>query len=308
MMVDMVLAVSDSYEFHKQNLLLNPEHYSVLMRILGPRVITLLQEKFGARIYYNTMVDLDDIHTGVRSPFLFKYGVIKAQHLIKDLNNWETLYVSGRLQKPTFTIDTIDENVRSLPGHVDTWHQNICLAQEHNLEHALFTALKIILSENQLTNGTDQEQDIKINLFDLFVMIASLSYQGDVRMKIKGAENKNKVTNIVTTNYEHFIELYEPIMEKSKLSIKLDPDTKQSYVNITKSDVEKVRGRDLPLNVQQQLSNQSKITADSIQQAIAKIVSSSSTSQTLKGLISAGPVKSFHYVLEKLKKGLKSHK
>lgn len=31
---------------------------------------------------------------------LIKYGVISVKHLCDDLRDWETLYMSGRMQKP----------------------------------------------------------------------------------------------------------------------------------------------------------------------------------------------------------------
>jgi len=302
LMVDMVFAVSDSYEWHKQNLLLNPEHYSLWMRIVGPKVISILQERYGAKIYYNTMVELRD-HDHHKSPYLFKYGVIKAQDLIQDLNNWETLYVSGRLQKPTYHIDT------SVAGSSLEILNQIRKAQEQNLENALFVALKIMLSSPELSNSLksmDNSSFITIDLFKLFMNIAAISYQGDVRMKIKGAENKNKVENIVSTNYDHFVELYEPILQKNELVIKSSqsPENLQTLkiIELNSSQLKTILTKPLPKCVQEIMSSENV----GIDEAIAKIVSRTSTWQTLKGIITAGLTKSFWYAFEKLKKGLRS--
>jgi translocator assembly and maintenance protein 41 len=56
-MIDMLFAVGDVQRWHEQNLKDNPSHYSP-MRWLGPKGIAVLQENFGARIYYNTQVCL----------------------------------------------------------------------------------------------------------------------------------------------------------------------------------------------------------------------------------------------------------
>ncbi|KAG2373081.1 hypothetical protein C9374_012813 [Naegleria lovaniensis] len=346
LMVDLVFVVSDSYEWHKQNLLLNPEHYSWLMRVVGPKMITLLQERFGAKIYYNTMVELKESHS-TTSPYLFKYGVIKAQDLIDDLNNWETLYVSGRLQKPTFEIDVSNPLSRtqktseqaqhatnsSLPTQtspytlqkVIDWHAEIVKAQEINLEHALFVALKMMVNDLKNSNTLSPEsgdQYIRINLFDLFVRIASISYQGDVRMKIKGAENANKVMNIVTTNYELFIKLYKPIFDRNGMDIKKEAehtsssDHSSSYIQISPQQIKNViEQKPLPSTVSKTIDSKhvssnsasSKITNEQLENAISHIVHRSSTSQTLKGILSAGFTKSIMYVWEKIKKGMQKH-
>jgi hypothetical protein len=31
---------------------------------------------------------------------VIKYGVIEVQHLVKDLEDWSSLYIGGRMQKP----------------------------------------------------------------------------------------------------------------------------------------------------------------------------------------------------------------
>ncbi|KAF0981469.1 hypothetical protein FDP41_012126 [Naegleria fowleri] len=353
LMVDMVFVVSDSYEWHKQNLLLNPEHYSWFMRVMGPKVISLLQERFGAKIYYNTMVELKESHS-VTSPYLFKYGVIKAQDLIDDLNHWETLYVSGRLQKPTFEIDVTNPLTRTQKTSQQTpppgtstnstltqtppytlqkpidWHGEILKAQEINLEHALFVSLRMMINDLKITNAISPEsgdvQYIKINLFDLFVRIASISYQGDVRMKIKGAENVNKVFNIVTTNYDLFIKLYKPILDKNGMEIKKEAhkssintmSTTPSYYDFIEISNEQIKNviekRPLPSAMtkfiqskQTPSTSSTMITNAQFENAISQIVSRSSTSQTLKGILSAGFTKSVMYVWEKIKKGMQKH-
>ena len=95
--VDLILAVNNSFKFHEANLKLNPNHYSFL-RHFGPSTITRMQETRGARIYFNPYVKFpNDPNT------LYKYGVISRRHLIRDLLDWETLYVAGRLQVKSFS-------------------------------------------------------------------------------------------------------------------------------------------------------------------------------------------------------------
>ena len=90
--VDVILTVNNSLKFHEENLKLNPNHYSFL-RHFGVSTITRMQETRGAKIYFNPYVKFaNDPNT------LYKYGVIARRHLIRDLLDWETLYVAGRLQ------------------------------------------------------------------------------------------------------------------------------------------------------------------------------------------------------------------
>ena len=71
---------------------MNPYHYSFL-RYFGASTITRMQETRGARIYFNPYVKFNN-----DSNTLYKYGIISRKHLIRDLLDWETLYVAGRLQ------------------------------------------------------------------------------------------------------------------------------------------------------------------------------------------------------------------
>lgn len=54
-MVDLVFAVEDPEAWHAANLARNPSHYSFL-RFLGAANVAAFQEKYGAGVYYNTLV------------------------------------------------------------------------------------------------------------------------------------------------------------------------------------------------------------------------------------------------------------
>nr|KAF6335856.1 TAM41 mitochondrial translocator assembly and maintenance-like protein [Pipistrellus kuhlii] len=90
-MLDFVFTVDDPFAWHSKNLKKNWSHYSFL-KVLGPKVITTIQNNYGAGVYYNPLIMCDDR--------LIKYGVISTNNLIEDLLYWNNLYIAGRLQKP----------------------------------------------------------------------------------------------------------------------------------------------------------------------------------------------------------------
>jgi len=107
-MIDFVFVVDDSLKFHMENLKLNASHYSFLKH-LGPYYLSKLQNEFGAGCYYNTLIPVklvDDDGGGggekndAQNIQLIKYGVMSEEALIRDLFDWDYLYMSGRLQKP----------------------------------------------------------------------------------------------------------------------------------------------------------------------------------------------------------------
>ncbi|XP_047390843.1 phosphatidate cytidylyltransferase, mitochondrial isoform X3 [Sciurus carolinensis] len=176
-MLDFVFTVDDPVAWHSENLKKNWSHYSFL-KVLGPKVITSVQNNYGAGVYYNPLITCDGR--------LIKYGVISTSLLIEDLLNWNNLYVAGRLQKPV-KIVAMNENVilRS--------------ALDKNLKSAV-TAAFLMLPES-------------FSEEDLFIEIAGLSYSGDFRMVI--GEDKTKVLNIVQPNMAHFRELYSSILQEN---------------------------------------------------------------------------------------------
>lgn len=180
-MIDLLFTVENPYQWHAQNMLKNPSHYSALS-ILGSTFIARYQETYGAKVYFNTLVPVDD-----DSSLMIKYGVISTKDLVIDLLDWKDLYVAGRLQKPV-------EIIR------DPTSSKVQNALELNLQSAIRAALLILPKE--------------FTEYDLFCAVTNLSYNGDFRMIF--GENKNKVQNIVKPQIENFRNLYAPTVERFK--------------------------------------------------------------------------------------------
>jgi translocator assembly and maintenance protein 41 len=125
-----------------------------------------------------------------------KYGIIQTKSLIHDLRTWETLYISGRLQKPHLPL---------LPPPISSTSS----IKEGGLEEALQTNLRqslslaLILLPDRFTE------------YQLWEKIAGISYAGDPRMSVPGAENPEKVRNIVRGEgaLEGFRAMYGDLLE-----------------------------------------------------------------------------------------------
>ncbi|XP_060487769.2 phosphatidate cytidylyltransferase, mitochondrial isoform X3 [Panthera onca] len=139
-MLDFVFTVDDPVAWHSKNLKKNWNHYSFL-KVLGPKIITTVQNNYGAGVYYNPLIMCDGR--------LIKYGVVSTSILIEDLLNWNNLYIAGRLQKPVKII-AMNENVA------------LRSALDKNLKSAVTTAFLM------LPESFSEE--------DLFIEIAGLSY------------------------------------------------------------------------------------------------------------------------------------
>jgi translocator assembly and maintenance protein 41 len=172
-LTDVLVVVDDAVAWHRANIEMNAAHYPFWLR--GPERASKFQTFGGARMIFFPYVKLASLQC--------KYGVIGTADLIRDLTEWDALYCAGRLQKP----------VRLLKPPVSLDLRN---ALETNLSQAVgVAALLLAASRKPVLSETE-----------LFVQIARLSYDGDVRMAF--AENPNKVTDIVTNNLEAFGALY----------------------------------------------------------------------------------------------------
>ncbi|KAI1306471.1 Mitochondrial translocator assembly and maintenance protein 41 [Mortierella claussenii] len=289
-MVDFIFAVSHPQHWHSLNLQANPHHYSLLGK-MGSKVIATTQERFGAGLYFNPFVEVNGM--------TIKYGVVSIDTLCNDLLNWETMYVSGRLHKPVKIL--IDDPRTRLSNQVN-----------------LFNATRVALLS--LPNKFTSEE--------LFTKIAGLSYLGDFRMSI--GENPHKVQNIVKAQLSQFHRLYDPLLAnlnnvttlregfleqddsplvRSRTFQKLPPKLKTGVLYryhsaLSKAGVEIVKEEGEEI--------QSVATAPDVEQYLNKtihsIVQIPALSQSIKGIATAGVVKTAKYGVEKLGKWWKREK
>jgi translocator assembly and maintenance protein 41 len=332
-MIDLVFVVNDSIKFHDENLKLNSAHYSFL-KYLGPFYLNKIQNEFGAACYYNTLVPIQfSTDSKKEEPFLIKYGVISEEALIRDLYDWDYLYMSGRLQKPVKIIkseqssssfktsgsESNSTKQTSSMSHfgvednsqytMEVVNKSLELALKTNLKNALHTAL-LLMPE-------------KFTLTELFICITALSYSGDFRMVI--GENKNKCENIVLAQLNRFTELYKPYLIKESVDDYLlcNFDTGLLRQRQDKNTIFH-HFNQLPKNLIQTIINLNfktthyydleeyimKLTnridyRDIVSNAVKSIVQSSSLSQSAKGLLTAGFFKSLTYSSRKLQKMFK---
>lgn len=315
-MIDLILAVENSEEWHRQNLEQNRAHYSSLMKLCGSSVIGKVQRNWGAQIYYHPFVqlpfkrgdlqsdDIDKVHkvdsdNGIQlDNRIYKYGIIEESDLVDDLNKWNTLYVSGRLHKPC---------VISVENESD-------VELKQSLRNNLYSALKVACI--MLHTSTLPPSGVW-TLKDLFMTICSLSYTGDIRMQMGGyGENQNKVANIVNGNYDKFLRLYLPLIQQAPFIEMIGENAERSaelqlmqgqIISFTIKEGELRTTEDLPSNLVAHLSTTFGSVQD-YQRALTQIVKQTSTSQSLKGILTAGFRKSYMYALEKVKKGAKAKK
>ncbi|KAI1436633.1 mitochondrial matrix Mmp37 [Xylaria sp. CBS 124048] len=173
-MIDFIFGVSHTQHWHSLNLTQNRDHYSALGS-LGSAAVSHVQDKWGAGVYFNPYVTVEGIQ--------IKYGVVNLDTLCRDLSEWNTLYLAGRLHKPVKILRD-DPRVR--------------LSNQINLLSALRTAMLLLPPK-----FTEQE---------LYSTIAGISYLGDLRMALP-TENPKKVSNIVKHNILNFRRLYSPLIE-----------------------------------------------------------------------------------------------
>ncbi|KAI5477772.1 mitochondrial import protein Mmp37 [Pseudohyphozyma bogoriensis] len=304
-LLDFVFAVSHPSHWHAINMQQNPSHYSLPMRLLGSDAVAWMQDKgLGASVWFNVEVEVKGK--------IVKYGTISVEALCRDMLDWETLYISGRTQKPV-KILVDDARVR--------------LANQVNLASALRTALLLL-----------PEEFTEVQLFE---EIAGLSYRGDFRMAV--GENPHKVRNIVGAQLEEFRSLYGGLLKSFWKGVyvigeapgrdggrpvrlmRQDKSTKRRAEVLSKLPVglkSKIRAHyDRKWNLKKALGAEEvgvkegveeleiyeRIVEDSeflmtLHRSIALIVGRPTFNQSLKGILSAGPLKSLRYIGPKLRK------
>lgn len=316
-MIDFIFGVSYTQHWHSLNLQQHRDHYSAVGS-LGSSFVSRIQDDWGAGLYFNPYITVNGT--------LIKYGVVNLDTICRDLSEWDTLYVAGRLHKP----------VKILRDH-----PRVRLANQVNLISAMRTALLLLPS-----SFTEQ---------DLYGTIAGISYLGDPRMSLP-AENPNKVENIVKHQLPYFRRLYAPLIETlPNVSFKdprcntpqwmEDPDTNATLAqdmdpvkrgnmvrrlpktfrekvyfqfqtefqipraefqnmleNSNDEDPKRVRRKQGGVFEQRVASGSQSSLNKEIKIAIRKTIKWPSVNQTLKGIVTGGLARSWRYISEKLDK------
>ncbi|KAA8914549.1 mitochondrial matrix Mmp37 [Sphaerosporella brunnea] len=309
-MIDLIFGVTYPQHWHSLNLHQHRGHYSFLGS-LGSAVVSYTQDKFGAGMYFNPYVEINGT--------MVKYGVVSIDILCRDLADWNTLYLAGRLHKPV-------KILRNDP--------QVLLANHVNLLSAVRVAL-LLLPETFTEHA-------------LYTTIAGLSYMGDPRMSLP-TENPHKVRNIVDNQLSNFRRLYTPLISQlpnvrfvkdgvswndrpteTMLLQDMDPVRRGNMVRrlpksfreklyfqyqrkfaVPQAEFRKMVGQsedDERVSKKQGGEFEQRIAADlaNIRQEVGTVIKKTvwwpSTVQSMKGLLSAGPVKSWKYMGEKMNK------
>lgn len=258
--IDFIFGVEDPYKWHLTNLENNPEDYSWLGKhVLKNRKLFDVVQDSGAGIWYHTFVPFQGKE--------IKYGVISLEDLRSDLQNWDTLYLAGRMHKPI--------NVFK--------HEGI---EEEQIKQNRLTALNVAL----LTlNNTFSRQE-------LYETITGISYIGDSRMTY--GEDPNKVRNITLGNLCGFDETYEPLFEE--VGILKNGD------ELIQSQTPYVIYESLPDSIKKGRTSQEFFSGEkslsNLYEAITSIVNKPTKVQTRKGIITAGLKDSIRYARAKIQK------
>ena len=269
-MIDYLVVVRDNelVSWHRDNYRINPRDYPIIGRIALERT-----NLFSDAVYYVPDVTVCTHSSGKR----IKYGVVGWDVLRQDLYNWNSLFLAGRLHKPTI-MDMCESD-----GIINS-------AMESNLNSALRVALL------QLSNRND------FDFNDVLYKIVGISYTNDPRLLL--AESPRKIENILIGQKKEleamYIEKYERIVSGASASSLKDPAVKIKLL------------RDLPYTLKNELNTAatddlwrialSNDTPLLVTEAVGRIVRRSAWKQMALGMISTPVFKAAKYVISKMSK------
>ncbi|XP_058228863.1 phosphatidate cytidylyltransferase, mitochondrial isoform X2 [Hemibagrus wyckioides] len=281
-MLDFVFAVDDPITWHTMNLIDNRRHYSFL-KYLGPRHISNIQNDYGARVYYNTLVPSEERVTD---------QVRRHQHGCPD----------GRLA-------SLENDVYSR----QTAQTCADSGAEGEHEAASCSGSQSEECSNRLLPHASREF-LRGRAFP--------QHRWTLVLRMVIGEDKSKVSNIVKDNMEHFRILYNNILQEcpqvvykpqqGKLEVDKSPDGQFTQLmalprtlqqQITRLVDPPGKNRDVE-EILLQLAHDPDCGL-LVQQGISTIVKTSSITQSAKGVATAGLVKTVSYSVKKLRKMLK---
>lgn len=277
-MIDYLVIVKDDQlsQWHRENYKNNPNDYPLIGKFVLDN-----SKLFNESVYY-----VPDVQTSRDGGNQIKYGVVGWDVLKRDLYTWNSLFLAGRLQKPTLRCDY----------SCDEFSSNII---DKCMEFNYISALKVALL--QLSNRSHFDFNHVLH------KIVALSYTNDPRLLL--AESPNKISNIVQGQgrelEEIYWEKYEMMRRDGYIQGLNDPLVKLNLLN------------DLPFNLKYELINNHNnynnkndlwklsLSNDSsrlITDAIGRIVRRSAWKQMSLGIVSTPLGKAFKYAITKIGK------
>lgn len=196
-LLDVIFIVDDAYEFHKENLKMNPDHYKGLAKFFGPSYLSLITEGYFPGLFFPFV----ELAPGIKG----KYGVVPRWAFEKDLKTWRYLFIAGRLHKPVRFVKKSVED-----GKEPTMDPEIAKLLQANLEKA-FTASLVLNEVGNLKGYFNEEalnpEDLEKIRDPLLATILNLSYKGDLRTIM--AESDTKIDQLLRGNYHKLNKLYD---------------------------------------------------------------------------------------------------
>ncbi|WFD06434.1 Mitochondrial translocator assembly and maintenance protein 41 [Malassezia vespertilionis] len=325
-MIDMILGVKNPLHFHARNLIENPLHYPWWSRWLGSWVISEVQD-MGAGLWYVPYVKVDDK--------VIKYGVISEDNMVADLLFWENLYISGRMQKPTAAlINSSDERVpiAAQANHASALRVSFLLLPHKFSERDLYLQIASLSymgdfrmnvpggeNQNKVQNIVDHQKPwFRFMYADLITRFPSvrvgsgspekkwLMMEQDLSPQVRAIHAAKLPRNLRARIARHYIKQAgaHPVfakmntLEPEELERVMHASDMQEYYDdaIVEADAVSLSAR-FWLQVVQQPD-----FTDVIKQQIAKTVDYPARIQSLKGIYTAGFMRSMRYVWAKLQK------
>lgn len=317
-MIDFILTPRFSQHFHSLNLREHRDHYSFLGS-LGSGVISHVQDKYGAGAYFNPYVTINGT--------LIKYAVVNFETLLRDLTDWDTLYFAGRLHKPCkILIEEPNLRVANQRNLLSAVRCALLLLPPKFTERELYSTITGLSyqgdprmqygSENpkKISNiVTHQIRNFRLLYHDLLLSLPNIQYTDDqairkpnwgddvdLDLKLSQDMDIERRANIVRRLPKKFREkVYFQYRGKFGISGREYQEMLEASKDETNSGI---------LKKQVAGAFDKRIAAETdlpqmVTKAINQTVKWPSTVQSLKGLLSAGPVKSWQYLQEKRQKG-----
>ena len=251
-------------------------------------------QDWGPGLYYNPHVRLATLDGGALEA---KYGVVSAEALQRDLRQWDSLYMAGRLHKPCLV---------EFHGQDAELREKMAAALAANHRAALSAAL--------LLCGPAARSE-PTTLLAVLSALVRLSYNGDIRSGI--AEDPNKVSNIVRAQAGDLWRIYAPIAAELGVLVRPGPepgllpeDGVQAELSFDGSSAGRRRlFEELPAALRERLGSGTAPCPwdddEALRGLLRDTVWGSSLLMAAKGLLTAGASRGLRYTLAKVRKRFK---